>query len=108
MGNSLIDMYIKCGSIMEARMVFDELPVRDTISWNVIAAGYADYGLKKQVFYCLEQMQVEGISPDSGSFVCFLKACFGTESLIRGALHNDIAKEGFEKNPFVSTVNVEQ
>mgnify|MGYP000326571820 CR=1 FL=1 len=63
-GSSLIDMYIKCGLIMEARMVFDELPVRDIISWNVIAAGYADYGLEKQVFYCLEQMQVEEISPD--------------------------------------------
>ena len=94
---------------MEARMVFDELPVCDIISWNVIAAGYADYGLEKQVFYCLEQMQVEGIYPDSASFVCCLKACSGAESLIRGwELHGDIAKEGFEKRPFVGTVNVEQ
>ena len=36
--DSLIDMYIKCGLIMES---------------------YADYALEKQVFYCLEQMQVE-------------------------------------------------
>ena len=90
-------------------MVFDELPVRDIISWNVIAAGYADYGLEKQVLYCKEQMQVEGISPDSASFVCFLKACSGAESLTRAwELHGDIAKEGFEKDPFVGTINVNQ
>ena len=33
-GNSLIHIYIKCGLIMDARMVFDELIVRDIISFK--------------------------------------------------------------------------
>ncbi|XP_061341452.1 putative pentatricopeptide repeat-containing protein At3g23330 [Gastrolobium bilobum] len=32
--NSLIDMYCNCGSISGARKLFEELKVRDTVSWN--------------------------------------------------------------------------
>ena len=64
-GNSLTDIHIKCDLIMEASMVFDELPIRDIVSWNVIASGYVGYGLEKQVFTCLEQIHVEGFPASS-------------------------------------------
>eukprot|EP01018_Ginkgo_biloba_P009819 Gb_14458 [translate_table: standard] len=42
--NALVDMYNKCGSIENARLVFDKMPARDTISWNGIIVGYAQNG----------------------------------------------------------------
>lgn len=38
--NSLINMYSVCGSLDDARLVFDTSPVLDSVSWNTILAGY--------------------------------------------------------------------
>ncbi|KNA03726.1 hypothetical protein SOVF_206330, partial [Spinacia oleracea] len=38
--NTLIKMYVNCGSMEYARQVFDECPVLDSVSWNSILAGY--------------------------------------------------------------------
>ncbi|XP_020592255.1 pentatricopeptide repeat-containing protein At3g05340 [Phalaenopsis equestris] len=37
--NSLIAMYSKCGRLQEAAKVFDDMPLKDTISWNSIISG---------------------------------------------------------------------
>lgn len=42
--NRVIDMYVKCGSLNEARKVFDEMPDRDLCSWNTLISGYAKSG----------------------------------------------------------------
>ncbi|MCL7031447.1 hypothetical protein MKW94_024350 [Papaver nudicaule] len=42
--NTLIDMYVNCGSIECGRRVFDDMPVRDVISWTSMIVGYAKSG----------------------------------------------------------------
>lgn len=52
-GTSLVDMYVKCGEIGDARKLFDEMPVRDVASWNMMIAGYmseGEVGLAREVF----------------------------------------------------------
>lgn len=36
--NNLIDMYSKCGSMVEAQKVFDMCPARDVVTWNTLIA----------------------------------------------------------------------
>ncbi|XP_050224777.1 pentatricopeptide repeat-containing protein At5g44230 [Mercurialis annua] len=43
-GNSLIDLYVKCGVLECARKLFDEMPVKDIISWTEIIVAYAKIG----------------------------------------------------------------
>ncbi|KAM7250925.1 hypothetical protein ACFE04_022808 [Oxalis oulophora] len=43
-GNTLIDMYVKCGVLELGRRVFDEMPVRDEISWTELIVAYAKCG----------------------------------------------------------------
>ncbi|XP_071699066.1 pentatricopeptide repeat-containing protein At2g20540-like [Rutidosis leptorrhynchoides] len=43
-GTSLIDFYVKCSELSDARKVFDEMPVRDVASWNVLIAGFMKNG----------------------------------------------------------------
>lgn len=39
-GNALFRMYASCGAVGLARQVFDEMPVRDVVSWSSLIAGY--------------------------------------------------------------------
>lgn len=43
-GNTMIDMYVKCGFLDCARNVFDEMSVRDVISWTALIVAYAKCG----------------------------------------------------------------
>ncbi|XP_038722859.1 pentatricopeptide repeat-containing protein At5g44230 [Tripterygium wilfordii] len=43
-GNSMIDMYVKCGFIDCGREVFEEMPNRDVISWTELIVAYATSG----------------------------------------------------------------
>ncbi|XP_024539656.1 putative pentatricopeptide repeat-containing protein At1g68930 [Selaginella moellendorffii] len=38
--NALVDMYVKCGSLAEARKVFDGMTPQDPVSWNALILGY--------------------------------------------------------------------
>ncbi|KAL3504970.1 hypothetical protein ACH5RR_034811 [Cinchona calisaya] len=42
--SALIDMYAKCGFINEARALFDNMPERNTVTWNSMIFGYANHG----------------------------------------------------------------
>ncbi|CAN4090333.1 unnamed protein product [Withania somnifera] len=51
--NSLIHMYGSCGDVLCARKVFDEMPLRNLVSWNSMLDGYGKCGdvvLMREVF----------------------------------------------------------
>eukprot|EP01018_Ginkgo_biloba_P022189 Gb_02998 [translate_table: standard] len=74
-GNVLIDMYAKSGSIESARNVFDKIIQTDVVSWNSIIAGHAQHGLYKEAFQLFQKMQMIGVSPNHITFVGVLSAC---------------------------------
>ncbi|CAM8958283.1 unnamed protein product [Rhodiola kirilowii] len=43
-GTCLIDMYGKCGEVGFARKVFDEMGVRNVVSWTALLSGYTGLG----------------------------------------------------------------
>jgi pentatricopeptide repeat protein len=75
LGNALVDMYAKCGSIEDAYQVFDKMPKRDVVSWTTMIAGYAMHGLVKEAIWLFEQMQESGTTPDYVTFIGVLSAC---------------------------------
>ncbi|XWS40168.1 hypothetical protein CRYUN_Cryun18bG0117200 [Craigia yunnanensis] len=42
--SSVVDRYVKCGMMGEARKLFDEMKVRDVIAWTTLVSGYAQWG----------------------------------------------------------------
>eukprot|EP00250_Pteridium_aquilinum_P018309 c24031_g6_i3 orf=390-1436(+) len=102
LGNTLIDMYAKCGVLAKAQGVFDKLPDCDDISWNVLITGYAQYGHGEQALNCLEQMQLQGFCPDEVTFIGTLKACatIGAVHKCQG-LHAQIVKVGLDAKDIV-------
>eukprot|EP01018_Ginkgo_biloba_P021055 Gb_39560 [translate_table: standard] len=74
-GSALVDMYAKCGHIENARQVFDELPLRNLVSWNAMITGYAQHGCGKDALQLFEQMQEANMSPDHITAISVLSAC---------------------------------
>nr|VDD47818.1 unnamed protein product [Brassica oleracea] len=54
--NRLMRMYAKCGSLVDARKVFDEMRQRDVCSWNVMVNGYAEAGLVEEARKVFDEM----------------------------------------------------
>eukprot|EP01018_Ginkgo_biloba_P022396 Gb_15666 [translate_table: standard] len=94
-GNALIAMYPKCGSIEYARQVFDKMSHRDVVSWNAIIAAYAQDGCFDEALEWFRQMQLKGIKPDSVTIVTVLPACAYLEDLQQGkGIHDYIIRSG--------------
>ena len=75
LGNALVCMYAKCGSLSEAWRIFNQLHVRDIVSWSALIAGHADKGESKNALDLFERMKDEKIKPDHVVFLSVLKAC---------------------------------
>jgi len=74
--NSLLDLYCKCGVIRMARQVFNQMPERDVASWNAMILGLAMHGRVKESLDAFADMcLVEGLRPNSITFVAILSAC---------------------------------
>ncbi|KAJ0734116.1 putative tetratricopeptide-like helical domain superfamily [Helianthus annuus] len=75
MSNALIDMYSKCGEIIDARHVFDEMKEKNIISWTSLIAGYGKHGYGKKAISLYKQMVDEGLEPNSITFLSLLFSC---------------------------------
>ncbi|KAF7816659.1 pentatricopeptide repeat-containing protein [Senna tora] len=74
-GNTLLHMYAKSGSIEDAKRVFDRLVKLDVVSWNSMLIGYAQHGFGKEAVQHFEEMLRVGIEPNNITFLCVLTAC---------------------------------
>ncbi|KAA0040316.1 pentatricopeptide repeat-containing protein [Cucumis melo var. makuwa] len=74
--NSLVTMYSRCGAIVEARMVFDEMNLqRDVISWNAMIGGYASHGFATEALQLFGLMKQCNVQPSYITFISVLNAC---------------------------------
>ncbi|CAO2185201.1 unnamed protein product [Urochloa humidicola] len=74
-GSVVLDMYAKCGSLDEALRTFDEMPEKNSITWNAIISAYAQYGEAMNAIRMFESMLHCGLYPDSVTFLSVLAAC---------------------------------
>ncbi|XP_072965120.1 pentatricopeptide repeat-containing protein At2g27610-like [Typha angustifolia] len=74
-GNSLINMYSKCGCIKDARLAFDVMCTHDITSWNSLIHGYAHHGYASKVLEVFHKMEASGSMPDHSTFVGILFGC---------------------------------
>lgn len=83
-GNALLVMYCKCGSVEEAYHAFEEIVDKDVISWNTMIAGYARHGFGKDALMLFKSMKTVGIKPDDITMVGILSACSHTGLVEKG------------------------
>ena len=95
--NSLLNMYAKCGSLDDARTVFDSIHSRSVVSWNAMITGYGQNGNAKEAFELFKQMQQSGVQPSHVTYTVALSACADLVSLSLGKeIHSQINQSGIE------------
>jgi pentatricopeptide repeat protein len=89
LANALIEMYTKCGFLVKAQEVFDNLTFRDClVSWNALIAGYGDRGDCDKVLSLFDDMVAkEGVRPDMVTFLGVLGACKHSGLVDKGCLY---------------------
>eukprot|EP01018_Ginkgo_biloba_P002433 Gb_04612 [translate_table: standard] len=106
--NALVDMYAKCGIIENARNMFDLMPQRDVVSWNVMIAAYARHGHFEAALTLFYQMQLTSIQPDQFTFASVLPACANLAALEQGMeIHDQINRSGFQSDIFVASALID-
>ncbi|XP_020686721.1 pentatricopeptide repeat-containing protein At1g05750, chloroplastic isoform X1 [Dendrobium catenatum] len=78
--NTLINMYSVCGHLKDARFLFDESPVLDSVTWNSILAAYVQIGDVDESVYIFNNMPEQNTIA-SNSMI----ALFGRSKLVEDA-----------------------
>ncbi|XP_020680419.1 pentatricopeptide repeat-containing protein At4g21300 isoform X1 [Dendrobium catenatum] len=90
-GSSLIKMHADNGYIEEARKVFDRMPERDCVLWNVMMDGYVRVGDANNALEIFEWMMSSGSRPNYVTFSCVLSLCASQAILSYGTLIHGLA-----------------
>ncbi|KAK2973243.1 hypothetical protein RJ640_013891 [Escallonia rubra] len=96
---SLLSMYGETACLHNARKVFDELSVRDIVSWSSIISSYVQNGQETEGLELFCKMVVRGIEPDSVTMLSVAEAC-GELGLLRQAksIHGFVVSREIQSN----------
>ncbi|XVF17698.1 hypothetical protein REPUB_Repub10bG0146200 [Reevesia pubescens] len=100
---ALVSMYAKLGDTSLAEFLFNQMPNKTLLSWNVMISGYVNNGLWNESLVAFREMQLEGFSPDAVSIVSILSACSKLGDILLGeSAHAFVLRRSFETNINVS------
>jgi pentatricopeptide repeat protein len=106
-GNALVNMYAKCGSMEDARRVFDGMVKRDVVSWTAMIGGYAESGQSEKAFQMFQEMQQHGLQPNRITYMTVLNACTSSGALdwVK-EIHTHIVESGLTSDTSVNNALV--
>ncbi|KAL5807806.1 hypothetical protein ACOSQ3_028497 [Xanthoceras sorbifolium] len=99
LGNALIDMYAKCGSIETAMGVFHGMREKDVSSWNSVIGGLAFHGHAEESIALFSEMQRLKVRPNEITFVGVLVACSHAGKVEEGQRYFKLMKDRYKIEP---------
>lgn len=84
LGTALVDMFSKCGSLGDAKGVFEKMPVKSLATWNSMITSLGVHGCGEEALALFAEMQREKVQPDAITFVGVLCACINTRNVAEG------------------------
>ncbi|GAB2242693.1 hypothetical protein Droror1_Dr00019468 [Drosera rotundifolia] len=105
--NSLINGYVRSADLGCARKVFDEMSVRNEVTWACLVSGYAQNGMPLEACDLFKRMVAEGLEPTSFALGSALRACqeLGPDGFGFGRqIHGLITKTEFRFDVVLSNV----
>lgn len=95
-GTALVEMYCKGGDLVRAREVFDEMPERDVVTWNIMVSGLVQNGCFGEALRLFRDMCLSCVEIDHVSLYNLIPAVskIGSKDVCR-CLHGFVVKKGF-------------
>ncbi|GMY06587.1 pentatricopeptide repeat-containing protein At3g26540-like [Fagus crenata] len=94
--NRAIEAYGKCGCLVDARELFEEMPQRDGGSWNAMITAYAQGGFPEKALLMFSDMNRSGVYASEVTFASVLGSCGVVLALcLSRQVHGLIVKYGF-------------
>ncbi|XP_022887112.1 pentatricopeptide repeat-containing protein At2g40720-like [Olea europaea var. sylvestris] len=110
---SLINMYVKCGSLCIAVKLFEnvshcEVLVQDVTLWNSMIDGFLKNGYFEEGVVQFRRMQVSNVKPDGYTLCILLGVCNGISNFSYGRkIHGYVVRNIFDDDPFVITALID-
>ncbi|KAL8206046.1 hypothetical protein R6Q57_009597 [Mikania cordata] len=104
----LVCLYAKCRRLGDACKVFDEMPVKNVVSWTAIIGGYIESARFVEALDVFKRLLEMNLRPDSFTLVRILSACSQLGDLKTAEwLDSCITDLGIDKNIFLGTALVD-
>ncbi|KAL6991522.1 hypothetical protein U1Q18_009634 [Sarracenia purpurea var. burkii] len=95
LSTALLTMYAKLGSVEDARALFDKMPQRDCVVWNLMISAYSRNGYPKESLQLLMQMVRSGIRADLFTAIPAISSVAELKSLEWGKqMHAHVIRHG--------------
>lgn len=108
--NALLNMYSKCGSIVDAQSIFRSVPSADILVYTSMIGGLGYHGRGNDVIRLFHKMIVEGIQPDRVCFLTLLSACSHSRMIDEGMRFYDVMKNVYglalEEEHYVTIIDM--
>ncbi|GLT84676.1 hypothetical protein SLE2022_028930 [Rubroshorea leprosula] len=111
--NQILNFYVKCRGFRDADRLFDEMRVRNVVTWNTVISGVVDCGrdLKSSIymsFAYFKRMLLNKVGLDQVTFNGLLRGCIELNDIVIGRqLHCCVEKLGFCSDCFVGSALVD-
>ncbi|XP_019059331.1 PREDICTED: pentatricopeptide repeat-containing protein At1g08070, chloroplastic-like [Tarenaya hassleriana] len=106
--NKLLYMYSQFRAVADAKALFDEMSVKDSVSWSVMVGGFSKSG---DILSCLRIFRLiirSGLNLDSYTLPMVIRVCRDKKDVVVGRLVHDVAlKFGLESDRYVCAAFVD-
>lgn len=101
--NHLLNMYVKCGDLVDGLQLFEEMPDTNVVSWSAVIAGLVKHGCPNEALSLFRRMRCDGITkPNQFTLVSAVQASSLVENLTEAyKIYAVVVRLGFESNIFL-------
>eukprot|EP00257_Ricinus_communis_P027862 XP_025015276.1 pentatricopeptide repeat-containing protein At2g46050, mitochondrial [Ricinus communis] len=111
--NKILDVYVKCKEFKDAHKLFDEMTVRNVVTWNTVICGLVNCGNNYKPclytgFSYFKKMLLDEVGFDPITLNVLFRACLELNGIEIGRqLHCLVVKLGFQLNCLVNSALVD-
>ncbi|KAL6595098.1 hypothetical protein ACP70R_048201 [Stipagrostis hirtigluma subsp. patula] len=105
LASAIVDMYSKCGSLEDARRIFDKAHTKNVALWTSMLCSYASFGQGRMALEFFNRMTAENITPNEITLVAALSACCHSGLVSEGEHYFNLMQEEYGIVPSIEHFN---
>ncbi|KAF1863034.1 hypothetical protein Lal_00018879 [Lupinus albus] len=107
-GTALVDMYCKCGMLVEAEKIHNRIEEQTTVTWNSIISGFSSQNQGENAQRYFSQMLEMGVIPDNFTYATVLDICANLATVELGKqIHGQVLKLQLHSDMYIASTLVD-